>query len=196
MLRKAHKKLSRSLHQWLPLVAVITIMSGTLYIVVQQDFRQTANDPQIQLAEDVAARLSQGEPPQAIIRPGEIDISTSISPFVAIYDATGKLVISSATLGGQPIDIPNGVFNTTKARGEDRLTWQPHAGVRQALIITHYTASGGGYVVAGRSLREVEHRIDLLGFYVILGWCAMMVATALLIVLLNDEPRGLERILS
>ncbi len=199
MFTRAHQKLSRLVHQWLPLVAVITLTCLLVYIAVQQNYRQNANDPQIQLAEDVAGRLAGGEPASSIIRPGQIDIATSISPFVAIFDESGKLAISSGTLDGQPLSVPDGVFQSTKTSGENRLTWQPRVGVRQAIIVTHYSgAQGSGYVVAGRSLREVERRIDLLSLQVMFAWCAMMILTALLIVLFGEvhEPHGLEKIFS
>jgi hypothetical protein len=48
------------LRQWLPIVVVITALSGLVYVAVQQALRQDANDPQIQMAQDAAETLARG----------------------------------------------------------------------------------------------------------------------------------------
>ena len=55
-------------------------------------------------------------------------------------------------------------------RGEDRLTWQPEPGVRSATVVVHYQGAQAGFVMAGRSLREVgkSHRYAWNH-----GWCRM-----------------------
>ena len=46
---------------WLPLGLVTLILCGLVNLAVQQNYRMSANDPQIQAAEDVAAAISQGK---------------------------------------------------------------------------------------------------------------------------------------
>jgi len=46
-----------ALKAWVPLAVVATVMAGMVYGVAQQVLRQSANDPQIQLAGDVADAL-------------------------------------------------------------------------------------------------------------------------------------------
>jgi hypothetical protein len=43
------------LKYWLLIVIIVTGICGLIYGVVQQDIRQGANDPQIQMAEDAAS---------------------------------------------------------------------------------------------------------------------------------------------
>jgi len=43
------------LKQWLPLAIVIKLLCGLVYVAVQQEVRLSANDPQIGMAEDLAA---------------------------------------------------------------------------------------------------------------------------------------------
>ena len=46
---------------WLPLGLVTLILCGLVNLAVQQNYRMSANDPQIQIAEDVADAVSQGK---------------------------------------------------------------------------------------------------------------------------------------
>jgi hypothetical protein len=50
-----------------------------------------------------------------------------------------------------------GVFDTVRARGKDRATWQPENGVRSATVAVRWH---GGFVVAGRSLRLTEQHVE------------------------------------
>ena len=44
------------LQHWLLVAIVVTVLVGLLYAAVQQDLRQGANDQQIQMSEDAAAK--------------------------------------------------------------------------------------------------------------------------------------------
>ena len=46
---------------WLPIGFVIFGVCGILYAAVQQSYRQSLNDPQIQLAEEFSAEPDSGE---------------------------------------------------------------------------------------------------------------------------------------
>lgn len=162
---------------FIPLAVVVTIMSGLVYVAVQQNYRQNANDPQIEYAEGLATEFgaATSNPP---INPS-VDIATSLSTFVATYDDTGKFLQSSGLLNNKPPVIPSGVFDAAKANasGQSRVTWQPQAGVRQALVIQRYQGAQNGYVVVGRSLRETESRIHMLGWYVFVAWLFSLVVS-------------------
>ena len=54
-------------------------MAGMVYAVSQGVERQSANDPQIQLARDAAARLAKGETPAAVAAPSGLDIAATLS---------------------------------------------------------------------------------------------------------------------
>ena len=175
---------------WLPLACGLTILAGTFYVAIQQDMRIGANDPQIQMAEDAAAALARGATPQSLVPDmprgaARTDISQSLAPFLVIYNANGQPVASTAKIGDEltgttPVP-PAGVFAYTASRGEDRLTWQPRPDVRIAAVVEAYPDSFGGdtagFVLAGRSLREVERRESMLGLEVGLGWLLAMLGS-------------------
>ena len=137
----------------------IVAMSGLVYLIVQQVLRQEANDPQIQLSEDLAASLSSGQAPSGGLPAQQVEISTSLAPFVMVFDDAGKVLASNALLDGATPQYPAGVLDYVRQHGQDRVTWQPREGVRQATVVTRFSGpAGSGFVMAGRSLREVEER--------------------------------------
>lgn len=145
---------------WLPLALVTVIMTGLFYVGTQQSYRQSANDPQIQIAQDVAAALTTGQAsPEAVVPPTPTtEIIPSLSTFVAIYSATGTPIGSSAALDGKLPVLPAGVFSFAQKFGENRFTWQPKANTRFAAVVVYFSGKSSGYVMAARSLREVELR--------------------------------------
>ncbi len=172
------------------LAVALTTIFVAMYIVVQQDYRTGLNDPQIQLAEDGALKLSLGAAP-AVLVPREasasIDIQKSLSPWLVVYDQAGLVLESSAVLNNAPPKLPQGIFNTStwskapmytqNGMQESRVTWQPEAGVRQALVLVH--VSNGMYVALGRNMREVEQRIEHLGEMLFAAWLVTLVALLL-----------------
>lgn len=164
---------------WIYSSFIVTIICGLVYTAVQQNFRQTANDPQIELSEDLANAMAAGEPPQDIGNPG-FDLSQSLSPFVAIYDSSGKALAFTATLDGQAPKLPAGVFDAARKNGQDRFTWQPKSGVRAAAVVTYYhndAQKNSGFVLAGRSIKEVEKRERILTYQILAAWAFILIAT-------------------
>ena len=170
---------------WLIIAVVVSGLAGLLYTIVQQDLRSGANNPQIQMAEDVAARLTQGAQPRDLVPTESVDIATSLAPYIIVFDNNGNPLASSATLDGQIPTIPPGVFAYVRQNGEDRITWQPEPGVRSAIVVTRFQGAVSGFVLAGRSLREVEKLEDNLLHLDLLGWAGILLvsflATALLL---------------
>ncbi len=165
---------------WLPLAIAVTAMCALIHVAVQQNYRQTANDPQIFAAEGMAKVLESGAQPKDVIPPGApVDIADSLAPYFAVYDDSGKPLASSGQLNGAAPRLPSGVFDYVRARGEDRVTWQPEPGVRQAAVITRYGkgGAGSGFVLAARSLREIEKREDQLGQITLAAWLLTLMAT-------------------
>lgn len=150
------------MRSWLPMAFIITALCAMIYLVVQQVLRQGANDPQIQMAEDAAYILSNGGSVESVLPAGKIELTRSIAPFIIVFDETGKPIASSALLNGEMPTLPAGVFDYVRQHGEDRITWQPQPGVRMATVMVNSNASGSGFVMVGRSLREVENRVDQL----------------------------------
>jgi hypothetical protein len=164
----------RIIRQWLPIAVAITGFCFILFLVAQQDIRLSANDPQIQIAEDTSALLASGKTPSL---PSPIDISQSLAPFIITYDLQGNVISSSARLNGKTPALPTGALNGTKGTdqpGENRITWQPQEGVRLATVIVRYDK---GYVLAGRNMREIEIREEQQYQRIFLGYLVSLIAT-------------------
>jgi hypothetical protein len=159
------------------LLVVTTFIAGTGYVISQQVLRMSANDPQIQMAEDGATRMSSGAPPETILPGQVVEMSASVAPFVMVYDNQGNLIASSGRLDGAVPKPPHGVFDFVGKKGEERVTWQPRPGVRIASVITQ---SDKGFVLAGRNMREVEQRERVVFNLAAIGWVAVnLVLTAM-----------------
>ena len=159
------------LFKYICLFAIVTLIFGTIYLVAQQNYRQSANDPQIQLAEDAALVLNHGVALQWTAS-SQIDAGASLAPFIALFSATGTPVTSSGLIGGQMPALPSGVFDFVKAHGEDRVTWQTPSGLRFAAVVVPFK---NGYVLAARSLRETEIREGKLNAMVGLPYAASVI---------------------
>lgn len=172
-------KRSGVFRQWFPLATVVTLCSLLIYGTFQQSMRSSADDPQIQVVEDISALLINGTPPQAVLPQDlQISISESLSLYVIIFDANGKVVASTAQLDGKTPVPPPGVFIYTKNHKQDRITWEPKPNMRSAIVVNYYEANNNsGFILAGRSLREVEKRISKLTFNIVVGWAISLVVT-------------------
>lgn len=183
------KLLCRVAIGWLPLGIAFSILCLLTYVLVQQNYRESLNDPQIQIAEDAAAKLASGAKPTDVINdPDSVDMVSSLAPWLAIYNSDGVAIISSGELDGGIPRIPTGVFDAarkgtgkdTSQPEEDRVTWQSGASVRQAIVVMHYNSKAGdGFVVAGRNMREVEDRESRAGEMTLLAWAGGIVLTFL-----------------
>ena len=131
------------------------------------------------MAEDTATMLTDGQQVQSVVLAEKVDIARSLAPYIIVFDTSGKPIISSAQLDGHTPTIPPGVFDYVRQSGEDRFTWQPRTGVRSAVVVTAFKGSASGFVLAGRSLREVEIREDALMQIVFVGWLAILLVTLL-----------------
>ena len=181
---------TRAFPKWLPIAVAVTLAIGISYLFVQQDYRQSANDPQIQVARDVAAGLASGRTAGELVSATDkVDPSKSLAPFVIVLDASGKVVVSSMVLGSSSPVPPAGVLATAKSTGEYKVTWQPRPDARIASVVVPVNGGSGGYVIAGRSLQAVEARVDQLTQLAGLGWLATMVLT-FIAVLVADRARG------
>jgi hypothetical protein len=142
----------------------------TIYVTVHQSLRQSANDPQLQLAEDAALRLESGK---QVELESTIVSRKSLAPFIILVDQNHKLVKSSATdISTLPLP-PIGSFDLAKARGEIFFTWEPEQGLRFATVIRYLkVADKETYIIAARSLREVEIRENRVFVMVAIAWVA------------------------
>lgn len=179
-MRNKNNLILKILPVWLTLVFVITVMTGFFYLTIQQTLRIGANDPQIQIAEDIVTTLNKAN--QLPTLNPVIDIKKSLATFVIILNKQGKTVTSTAQLNGQTPTIPLGVFQYAQTHQENRLTWQPEAGLRFATVVIPY-GDKSGYVLVGRSLREVEKRIDRITFLAAAAWIVSVVGSFIFLLL-------------
>jgi hypothetical protein len=161
------------------LAGISTVLALFLYAIPQQVLRLGANDPQIAMAGDAAARLEQGQPPSEAVPAGsEVDMARSLSPFVIAYDDTGTPIASQAQLNGQTPVPPRGVLDYVRTHGEERISWQPlrtaEQRVRIAAVVQRVGGAHPGFVLAGRSLREVESREEQVLRMAQVAWIAML----------------------
>ncbi len=176
------------LKYWFLIAIIISGLCGIFYAIIQQDMRSNADDPQIQLAEDAAAQLASGQQVQTVVPAQKVDMATSLAPYIIIFDNTGKPIASSAQLNGQTPTIPSGVFDSVRQNGEDRITWQPQPGVRSAIVVTQFKGANSGFVVAGRSLREVEIREDDALHTTLIFMIALLLVTFVATAILFRKP--------
>lgn len=166
----------KQLLYWLCAALVITALYATVFAVTQAVLRGGANDPQIQVAEDAAAQLGRGANATSLVG-DTVDLGASLAPFTIVYDRQGNVLASSGRLNGQIPLLPTGVLTSTAVGSEHKVTWQPQPGVRIASVVV---ANDQGYVLSGRSLREVERRIDSLELLVAVAWalsCGLLLLT-------------------
>jgi hypothetical protein len=181
-----NNRFGETVKKWLPLGFLAIVLCGLVYLAVQQSLRLSANDPQIQMAEDAAVSINNGTEPLLLVPQGSVDISTSLSPYLIIFNASGTPIAGNGLLEGALPSLPPGVFSYTRASGEDRFTWQPRAGVRSAVILVHTNDPNAEFVLAGRSLREVESREDQLMVNVGIALITALIGTFLLKLLLSS----------
>ncbi len=174
--------------KFIPLALICTAMALLVYIVAQQAYRHAANDPQIQIAEDLAFQLNSGRPAATLDSPTKTLIESSLSPFILIYDLQGSTTASTGSLNGVVPTVPLGVFEAAKEKGQHRVTWQPQKDLRIALVVAPYK---DGYVAAGRSMRETEARTDSLVVMIVLTWMITLLVTFCIIYLFERKEKTL-----
>jgi len=163
---------------WLPIAIAITVLTGTAFVLAHQNYRQNANDPQQQLAEDAASALNRGQKPIEVVPTNAVDQATSLAPFVIVLDSKVKTdprgtpadilatnLIKADT--GAVIEPVTSVFSEAEAKGLQRFTWETAGGLRFATVVVPYN---GGFVLAARSSSEVERRVQEALDLAVIGW--------------------------
>jgi len=148
-----------------PLTLALLGVVAFAYVALQQNYRLNANDPQIEIASDLAAQMSAGSLPTDAVDTHmiKVDPSKSLATFGIIVDNNGKVTASNMEMDGTTAVPPKGVLNASSLTHQNRITWQPQTGTRIALVVQAYKHDDNtGYVIVGRSLKEVEVREDML----------------------------------
>ena len=161
----------RSVMIWLVAAAAVTVLFGGGYVAAQQSVRHAADHPQIEMARDAVAKLQAGASPSSVLPKTAIDLARSKDPYLIVIDLEGKVLASSATLGGVQVVPPAGVFAYVRGHGEDTVSWQPAPGVRSAIAVDSWEY---GFVIAGRSLEDTENLESSLLDWALGGWLLAM----------------------
>ena len=143
----------KKLIPWVGAAAIIFVIFGTIYGVVQQAQRNEADMPQIQIAQDVAEKLNQGRTPDSQTA-WQVNMNKSLATFVIIYDKSGHIVSGSGYLDGAVPAAPYGILTNSQNKAFHRISWQPQSDVRIAAVTV---SSSKYYVLSGRSLKQVEN---------------------------------------
>ena len=140
--------------------------------------RRGADQPQTQMVNDAASLLANGQRPEDVILPAHIDLQHSLEPFLFFYDEQGKPQAGSGTLQNAIPTPPPGVFDYVRAHGSETLTWQPRPDVRIASVVRRVDGPHPGFILAGRSLREVEQQESNLYQLSFALWLVLMCVLA------------------
>jgi len=173
------------IRHWLPLAVLITGLSGLVYVLSQQVLRLDGNDPQIQIAQDTASRLTAGQPLASVVTSGTLDVGRSLAPFTIVYDDHNTVLAATGLLNGQPPALPGGVLDYVRQHGEDRISWQPTPGTRYAAVVERISGAQPGFVLVARSLRETETRINVVGELALAGGLAILLASLVVVILVE-----------
>ncbi len=179
---RAMKLILLILKSWLPLAVGLTAVCFLLYATVQQTYRQNANDPQTEIVLSVESALDAGRPAASFNNPNKPDLAKILSPFIILFDDSGKPIAGTVILAGKIPEPPKGVFNYAQKNGENRFTWEPQNGVREAVVLRKVKS---GFILAGRSLKEIEKRVDLLSHMVLFGWAVALGGSLMATVAVN-----------
>ncbi|HEY1578922.1 MAG TPA: hypothetical protein VGF82_17765 [Terracidiphilus sp.] len=181
------------------LAGIATGVALALYAIPQHVLRSGLNDPQIQMAGDLAVVLDRygvnDGLQQGVLSHftsgGNVDMARSLSPFFIVFNDSGQALGSNAQLDGQTPVPPSGIFDYVRQHGEERLTWQPRHGVRIASVVVRVQGSQPGFVLAGRNMREVESRIGDVKNMAGLTWLGMLglIAIGTLAFAIYTRPR-------
>ncbi len=174
------KALRMALVAWVVLAALATALCVGMYAVGQQVLRQSINDVPVQLAEDAASRLCgscETADPKTLAPQALVEIQDSLSPWLMVYDSSGKPVTGNAIYNGSYPVLPAGIFSNIDFWRHGH-SWQPDPSTRQALVVIR--AADGEYVAAGRNMREMERHIEHLGALMFVGWLATLGMTLVL----------------
>lgn len=173
----------RTVFRAIAAAAAATVVVMFVYGAVQQTYRTAANDPQVQLAHDAAARLRGGAALATILPRDTVDMASGLAAFVVVYDAADRPIAGSGFLDGALPTPPRGVVELARRSGTNSVTWMPRRGVRVAAVLFRADESSGRVVLAARSLRETEERVSRLLVMVAVTWAALLVASVVAAVL-------------
>ena len=149
--------------------------------------RQSANALPMQLAEDTAAVLSNGQTVDKLPLGQSVDVAKSLAPFVIVYNDQAQPIAGTGRLDGATPKIPSGVLQYAEQQGHNKVTWQPQPNVRLATVTVPWRSSTAhGWVTGGQSLREVEKQASMLSTVVAMTWLLAIILVGTIMFVLPD----------
>src|SRR4051812_19887662 len=164
-----HGNMKSSIITHFTAAALFSLILLLVYATVQQGYRSAANDPQVQLARDIAEDIRYTRTYRNYLD-NTVDPKQSLGTFMQLYNGKGELLFSGGAVNGRAPQIPKGVLDNAKQYSENAVTWQPAADVRLATVAEYTTMPDTAYVVVARSMQEVELRESRLTQMIILSW--------------------------
>ncbi|MGO9339680.1 MAG: hypothetical protein ACLPY1_19445 [Terracidiphilus sp.] len=158
----------------LVLTGLATVLALALYAIPQQVLRRGADDPQVEMADNLVGQLEQGVTPGNAVPADKVEIAHSLSPFVIAFDDQGHPIASQAVLNGGTPTLPKGTLDYAREHGEYRFTWRPAGATRIAAVVQRVHGNHPGFVLAGRSLREESVRQIVVKQMATLAWISML----------------------
>ena len=155
--------------QLITLLALITVVIGTMYGMVQQSIRLSAYDAPRQAIDAFVANRDASESNFT-----HINLAADSNVFVIVYDAQGHAVGGDGYLGNKLAVVPIGVLKHARSGHENTVTWQPQSGVRLATVVAK---DGDQYILAGQSLKPYEDRTSRIIRIAVLGWLIAVMLT-------------------
>ncbi len=163
--------------------AIVTVTMALIYATVQQGYRTGANDPQVQMIRDLSERIKQSKSLETLLPTDTVNLQKSLAVFIQFYNEQKQVVYSSGLISNKMPQIPHGVLEAAKNTGENAVTWQPQYNVRLATVTRYVGTPQVAFVLAGRSLQEVEVRVGNLIHMIIICWIIALGIIALHLVI-------------
>lgn len=155
------------------LVAILTVVFGSMYALVHVMNRSLAFDMPQLLATQATKQLEAGLGPESIAM-GRTDLANNPVPFVMVYDKKSKPLAGSGYVDSKLAQMPAGVINHASKDKLHAVEWAPKENVHIASV-TAYSPKTGYYVVGGQSLQTTEARSKRLLLLTLAGYLLSLV---------------------
>jgi hypothetical protein len=159
-------------------VLVATLAAGAAWFGYGLSLRNGGDRQPLRLAASAAGQLTTGSRPGSVLPP-VINMASNPATFLIIFDLQHHVLASSGRLNGHTPRLPAGVLTWVAAHGQDRITWQPGPGLREAAIIEPYGGPHPGIVLAAQSLQGVSDRQRSLTSIIAYIWLAALTISSL-----------------
>lgn len=172
----------------LTLAVLFTVWGLFAAMSIQGALRRSADQPQLQMAQDYAAALAGGRTVDETLPPVHVDIAKSPEPFAIFYSSDGRPVGTTGQIDQNVPAPPAGVFDYLRTHPTDKFTWQPQSGLRIAAVALRVGGAHPGVILVGRSLQHTEESTLRRGTF--LTWFLLMGILAAGAIFLDRAQHG------